>query len=306
MVAHFKKYANPSAVVYPVTRDIVEIELGRRKPWFREGRQRDDECHYAVCPYCHNPIQLKGIYRRHETSPRPYGSHTGKAEEGFAHFNLTDLECCPYRIKDHAVNKHARREMGEAATVLINLVIDEFDRIVLLLRDAFGFPFSNRFARIMLEQWFSSKGYLYEGAHLRNLPWIIAYLGPSQSLYSQYVGKNEALAAKIKGKVASAVITDAGQLRFTEGKWGRLDLQCLHHRTRISDKSHEITEQMTLRVQDFTHTNDPGKAPLVYSKIIHFDPARFEHLLQPQGKYAKRNQDLLDIAITIGKKWGFR
>lgn len=105
------------------------------------------------------------------------------------------------------LKKDDRRVMGEVAGQLVKQAVEEFDRIVLILRDDFGFPFSNRFAGKMLDQWFSSKGYLYTGAHLRNLPWMIAYFGPTESLYGQYIGKNSELVNAIKEQVLGEKIT---------------------------------------------------------------------------------------------------
>ncbi|RMR74350.1 hypothetical protein [Pseudomonas savastanoi] len=141
MVAHFK--VTPGRVpAHRVNRDNVEELLGRRAPWFRPGKHRSEDRHYAVCPY---------------------------------------------KIKASARSKSNRRAPGPVSQELIDLAITEFDRIVLILRTDFGFSFSDRFAGRMLDQWLDSEGYLYTGAHLRNLPWMIAYFGPAQSLYGQYV-----------------------------------------------------------------------------------------------------------------------
>lgn len=227
MVAHFK-VSTGATTVHKITRDNVEALLGRRPPWFRQGQARGDDRHYAACPYCDNAVQLKGLYRRDESSPQPYGSHVGKPLNGFP-FDEFDLEFCLFRLKSKTYGKASRRPMGEATKRLICLAVTEFDRIVLILRDDFGFPFSINFAGKMLNQWFDSKGYLYSGAHLRNLPWMIAYFGPSQSLFGQPVGGNTELANGISQIVPHARITDSGRLEKGVG-WFRLDLQCLHHK----------------------------------------------------------------------------
>jgi hypothetical protein len=277
--------------------------LGRRRPWFRQGQSRDDDRHYAVCPYCDNPVQLKGLYRRQENSTRPHGSHTGGPIDGFPNFSEIDLAFCPYRIKKQSHSKTSRRNMGPAAKQLIHLAVSEFDRIVLLLRDDFGFPFSSQFAGNMLEQWFDSKGYLYTGAHLRNLPWIIAYFGPTQSLYGQFIDNNVDLTNSIRERVTGATISDSGQLLKSKA-WFRVELQCLHHRVGdATTSSAALSEHITLRVQDFTNTNTPEKAPVLYKKKIIFDPDRFERLINTPVDRAKRYPPLLEIAEKISEKW---
>ncbi|PRA81782.1 hypothetical protein CQ054_20085 [Ochrobactrum sp. MYb29] len=306
VVVNFKMHAGASAAVYEITKDIVEETLGRREPWFRKGQVRDSDRHYAVCPYCDNPIQLKGLYPKRDNSSRPHGSHTGKPQQGFPHFNQLDLQFCPYKIASRSHDKNSRRQMGEAAQLIIELAINEFDRIVYLLRKDFGFQFSEQFAGNMLDSWFEAKGYLYTGAHLRNLPWMVAYFGPTQSLYRQYVGLNETLTSSIRSRVEGAVISEQGQFSCLPEKWRRLDLQCYHHSATLDDDTGKLTERMKLRVQDFTNTNDPTEAPLIYSKIVTFDPDAFERLIRTRVKNPYRNQSLLEIANTIAQKWRFR
>lgn len=300
MVAHFKVRAGRISA-HTITKENVEDLLGRRPPWFRQGKLREDDRHFAVCPYCDNPIQLKGLYKRLDSSPRPYGSHTGNAIDGF-HFNALDLEFCPYKLTNHAHGKEQRREMGPVAMQLIDIAISEFDRIVLILRDDFGFCFSDAFAGKMLDQWFDSEAYLYIGAHLRNLPWMIAYFAPAMNLYGQPVGQNSELVALISKMVPQAKISEAG--RLDKGKsWYSLDLQCLRHKVE-AEADGTLTESLTLRVQDFTMTNEASNAPTVYKKQIVFNPERFEALIHTQPERAHRNEGLLKLALAIAKKRG--
>lgn len=301
MVAHFKVSAGRGPV-YEITRENVEELLGRRAPWFRQGRHRGDDRHYAVCPYCDTPIQLKGLYRKREDSPRPYGSHTGQEIAGLA-FNLLDMKFCPYLTENRHPHRDARREAGPVAAELIDMAIAEFDRIVLILRDDFGFPFSGRLAGRMLEQWFDSQGYLYVGANLRNLPWMVAYFAPALDLFGQPVGKNAELADQIRTHVPQAHVAESGSLEKGEA-WYAIGLQSLHHK--IGEQDGVLVESMTLRVQDFTKTNEPAQAPTLYRKSIVFDPDRFERLIHTPQSRARRNDALLDLARQIAERRGFR
>jgi hypothetical protein len=300
MVAHFKVSAE-HVPVHRITKENVEDLLGRRAPWFRQGKLRGEGRHFAACPYCGNPIQFMGLYKRQENSPRPYGSHSGVAIEGFS-FNALDLEYCPYKLKNLAHGKMQRRQMGPIAKQMIEIAISEFDRIVLILRDDFGFNFSDAFAEQMLEQWFDSEAYLYTGAHLRNLPWMVAYFAPAMNLFGQLVAKNAELTCKIRAKVPQAKISDSGRLD-KGSSWYTLNLQCLHHSVRIEEADGTLVESLTLRVQDFTEANEPSKAPIVYRKQIIFNPERFEALIHTPPERAKRNESLLMRAQTIAKKW---
>jgi hypothetical protein len=301
MVAHFKVNAG-CVPAHTITKENVEELLGRRIPWFQQGQFRGDDRHFAICPYCDNPIQLKGVYKRQENSPRPYGSHTGYAIDGFP-FDALDLEFCPYKLTNHAHDKDQRRQLGPMATQLIYTAISEFDRIVLILRDDFGFFFSDAFAGQMLDQWFDSEAYLYTGAHLRNLPWMVAYFAPALNLFGQLIAKNAELTAQIREKVPQAKISDVGRLN-RGSLWYALYLQCLHHKVAVNEAAGTLVESLTIRVQDFTQTNEAASAPTIYRKQIVFYPERFEGLMHTPQERAQRNESLLSLAKTIAKKRG--
>ncbi|QXT34844.1 hypothetical protein KV697_13775 [Sphingomonas sanguinis] len=285
-----------------ITPHVVEADLGRRHPWLQKGRTRDGDSHFAVCPYCENPIQLKGLYHRNAGGTRPYGSHVGEPVEGFA-FDGADHEFCPFRYKRDRPDRNARRPRGAMGMHLVEMAVSEFDRIVLILREDLGFRFSNLFARRMLEQWFDSGGYLYTGAHLRNLPWMIAYFGPSQNLFGQPIGRNGDMAAAVRKIVPNAVISDEGRLVGGES-WIRLDLQCLHHRIEAKPDG-TLEERMDATVRDFTDTNVPERAPLVHRSRITFRPEAFEALVNTAPGKARRDEKLLEIAALVaGEKIG--
>lgn len=302
MVVRFKVLAG-LRTVHKITRANVESFLGRDAPWFQPGQDRGDDRYFAVCPYCNTPIQIKALYKRTTDSPQPYGSHTGKPITGFS-FSELDLKFCPYRRKKQSFSKDVRKEMSEVSKQLIHLAITEFDRIVLILRDDFGFRFSDKFALKMLDQWFDSQAYRYEGAHLRNLPWMIAYFGPAQNLFGQPVKENEDLCTLITKKVRGASISETGRLEKGQ-EWYQLKLQCLWHKLVMTGESSEIDEQLLLRIKDYTKTNIPDQAPTVYEKVIVFNPERFEALMHVPADRAKRNDLLLAEAAKLGKKWGY-
>ncbi|WP_162878025.1 hypothetical protein [Trinickia diaoshuihuensis] len=225
----------------------------------------------------------------------------GTPIEGFE-FDQIDLEHCPFRLSRKSHGKSDRREMGPVARQLIELAVSEFARIVLILRDDFSFRFSDAFAERMLDQWFDSCGFCYTGAHLRNLPWMIAYFGPAQPLFGQAIGANAELADRVREKVPQASVSESGRLERGSA-WFAIDLQCLHHRMEVEADTGELHESMKLRVQDFTASNDATVAPTIYQKQIIFAPDRFERLIHTPKERARRDAGLLERAQTIAAKW---
>lgn len=280
---------------YPVFRvepGEVEQRIGRQSPWFVPG---SSDRHFAVCPYCDNPIQLKALYNRTERSPAPYGSHVRRSLPGFV-FCEQSLDRCPHVSKSRSHASSKAGGLDEMAEELIDLAITEFDRIVLILRDDLGFRFSDAFALRMLERWLSSEGYAYEGAHLRNLPWMILYFGGSANLYGQPIQTNGGLADAIVGSVPFAMFDKAKRLKG-EGGYFRVELQALNHNVVVEED--EVFESLEVRVVDYTDRKSADDSNEVFRFKIDFTPDRFEGLIHTPAGRAKRNQRLLDLATSL-------
>lgn len=294
MVLRFK-LRTEDRVSYKISKDEVETRIARNRPWFVAGTERRDDRHYAVCPWCDNPIQLKALYRR-DTTKRPHGSHTGKPQAGVGRFDLSRQLDCPYRLTRQPRGKDERKAAGGPDAALIAFARDEFDRIVLTLRRDLGVRFSNEAAGRMLRSWMDNSGFLYRYINFRNLPWMIAYLSVPLNLYRQR-GFTAEMRASITEKVSSAGFDKDDRLQST-APWLVLTLQSLHHRIR-REPDDTIDESMKLWVKDYSATNDPTSAPLVYETVVTFDHDRFERLVATPPDRARRDHGLLEIAKQI-------
>jgi hypothetical protein len=299
MVARFKPGFGRQPV-YDITQENVERFLGKKRPWLQQGRQRGEERNFAICPGCDTPIQLIGLYKQTGDGRGPYGSHTGGAVDGFT-FELEDMLSCPYYHKNIGKDLEThKRKMGPLTRKIIDTAISEFDRIVLILQDGFGFAFSEKFVGRMINQWFDAEGYLYFNVSLRNLPWMFAYFSPAQNLMGQAVAENCELKKAIEEKVPQARFS--GQGRLDKGvAWYQIMLQCLLHK--INDSTGE--EHMLLRVLDYTNTIYPEKAPLIYKKVINFDMNRFEKLINTPPERARRGEKWLRLIHGIATEREF-
>ena len=300
MVVQFKLHPGTDSI-YEIEKDTIEEVIGRRPPWFVEGQHRDDDAHFAVCPYCDNPIQLKAIYRRKINSPRPYGSHVGKPVVGFTYDGSLD-GFCPYQLKTRPLQREARREPSQFGKELRELAINQFDRIIHVLKSDLGFKPGPTLCASMLRVWLLSRGYDYEGAHRRNLPWMIAYLSKAESLYYQYIGGNAVLARAIRERAPKALISEQGQLGRSE-HFVKIDMQFLHHK--IEEQSdNTLRETIRMRVQDFTETNDARYAPTLFDETIVMRPERFERLIGLDDNHPNRDHKLIALAKRVAEEVG--
>jgi hypothetical protein len=282
-------------MIFPIDPKNIEDMIGRNWPWFVAGIPPDVDRHHAVCPYCDNPVRIKALYRRTDNSPRPYGQHTGVPQPGFF-FDAIRHKHCPYVLKKNTRPSDERRAFDPMAEELIQLTVSEFDRIILILEDDYGFPISVKLAEEMLRGWFGLQGYLYTGAHLRNVPWMVGYFGGSAALYGRKLGANPDLVKAITDNVAGAIIDHNGQL-LRDGPQFKVTMQTLHHRTTFDHQA--LIETMAVRVQDYTRANEPSKAPTLHTYQITFDPEKFEALMNTAPSRAYRNEKLLQIAQKV-------
>jgi hypothetical protein len=68
MVAQFK-VSTGDTEAHPINRETVEYLLAGQFPWFQRNPERRVDQYFAVCPWCNNPVQLKGLYRKQDNSP---------------------------------------------------------------------------------------------------------------------------------------------------------------------------------------------------------------------------------------------
>lgn len=289
--------------VWPITTDNVETAIARTSPWYQLDENGRDERFFAVCPFCNNVIQIKGLYKNSGRQP-PYGSHLGQAKPEIAPFRPLALQTCPTLAKP-GLKPSDRRAAGELDRPILALIRSQFDRMILILREDFGVNFSAKAAERLLDDFLSARGWLYSGIHLHNLPWMLAYLARPLNLYGQFLRigsvEGEGLVQALRTSVVGAILTPEGQLRSSGPRFS-LRLQLLHHK-RLPLKSNNFEEAITLRILDFSATNTPADAPTLLRRKLIIDPLRLTSLIHAKQN-TRRNDQLLAIAERlIPKEW---
>lgn len=190
MVGYFKRMHDDRRD-YEIDRDTAERVLGRNFPWYRPRGQ--DHVYLAVCARCDNPIRLIGLYTGGVT---PHGRHVGRTTTGFPFFDQVSNDFCAYD-RPRTIDKADRREISDFGRKIIRIAVEEFDRAIYVLSEALGFHVSAPLAEEMLRDWIAAEGYLYTGAHLRNIPWMLAYFSKRQSLFGRQIRRNDELVEAI-------------------------------------------------------------------------------------------------------------
>jgi hypothetical protein len=272
----------------PIDKDEFERETCRREPWYQlKGDAKD--AYFAVCPACDNPVQLIGLYKLPPNHTKPHGRHLRQGVPGLAPNDPEARENCPYfSPRQHEPTARKARFDGVPRKI-VELLIEQFDRVVYVLEKQTGLSFSKAMLEKMLARYKGGRGFLYTGAALRNVPWIFAYMSDATDLFGQRVTGNDALQEALK-LVSGAEISPEGRLVplvSAAGKKQFFDVKVsfIHHRMKKEGEEGGLVESMKMVVSDL----QGRQLREIHSQVIEFDHDFFERLIQlPEGKGTRR------------------
>lgn len=289
MVLTFKLYpADTNA--YSIDKVTFERITRNSKPWYVEGAKRATVQRYGVCPWCDNPVQLRGLITNGPAKRRPDGAHVNRRVDGFAIFDGHRLENCPYQRRGRPYEAHERLPPSETSLKIRRLAVEQFDRALLILKQDLGINLSNRLAQRLLASFLKNSIWAYTGASLRNVPWMLALFAPSLPLKGQYLREGSELY-----DIMASELGENGQVPVSNG----YGFFCTNHQVRI-ERDQTIRESIDLLVSDFSRPCRPADAPIVLLKTIHIDHAKFERLAGLPANHPNRDHGLLAIAQELG------
>ena len=277
----------------PVIKEVFEKETEmNEQPYYQviNGEVRV----FAQCPACENPVQLIGLYKTIEK--RPYAKHTGKNIAGFPAFNYEQYELCPYRTKKVYDNNEKRTLTKDPlALEILTILKENFDRIVYLLKKQFGINFSLSFMEETLKKYLAMQGYIYRGATMENIPWVLLYLSLNRNLYGQSIRKDSFIYTELKeqqyGIKFQEVSDESVKVVGFDCGFARLGFFLTDHRSEPRDGI--LYESISFIVT--IEKNNSGISERLLVKTIVFDHDYFFNLIN-YGNDKYRNQKLLDLA----------
>ncbi|TCA89202.1 hypothetical protein [Rhizobium leguminosarum] len=289
------------AADFEVTADSAEEVLGREFPWYQ--RVADKWTYFAVCPRCDNPVKLVALYSAIQTA---HGRHENKPVRGFDHFDLEDMTWCATKLP-RTPDKQQRRGLTPLSKAIIRVMVEDFDRAVLVLSDALGFRISKDLATDFLAAWFDAEGYCYVGANLTNIPWMLAYFSPTRSLVGRYIHGNADLVERILDRVPGATLSADGRLGYAEKTFISVTFEFIRHEV-VRGEDGAVAEAMTMRVKRGSEREGVREMVPLLRQVIAFDEARFSTLRSVPEDRAHRNNTLLSIAKKmadqrLGEGW---
>jgi len=154
--------------------------------------------YYALCPKCHNPIQLIGVFRKRKVGA--HGKHTGQDVSGIGTFDKREYDFCPYAI--HAGYTWLGYKDDTEITGLEKDIVKKtelyFDRGLYFLERSIGVRFPSDVKRYMVLSYFANEGYRYRIATRDNFPMPVLEIAFRQPLTRMPVEKDSWIVQALK------------------------------------------------------------------------------------------------------------
>lgn len=279
--------------IYNINIDTVGEILGKEAPYY--GHKADGEgTYFAVCPACDNPVQLIGIFRNSpETGSKPYARHYPKDIVGLAKYDEAEYLDCPYSNKNWSTNtkRSPESKMGQN---IIELLKEQFDRVIYILEQDLEIKISKETARKMLQEYLACEGWTYRAATMNNLPWKFAETGCARPLFGRWILVGGELERALRSKCPEVELVPTSNSRYVKVMCNDkqfVSLQYFLHKHHCRLEEEHLCESITMRVynsDDAEHT--------VFEKEISINTEYFMNLISLPAERCKRNEGLLSIA----------
>jgi len=296
---YFKVQARRMAERYEITSEEFTKRTARKKP-FEQCISGSTLSQFAICPSCLNPIQLIGINKTINCAP--YGRHTGKTIPGLPTWNYYKYKYCPFSKKEDKRNPNdkERLKISEDVIELYNMLKNQFDRVVYVIRNELYIDCSEKFWIKALKQFVSSEAFCYPWLTETNLPYIFAYIGMQHlpllgqkfmigtDLYDALCSRNNVKFVYLKDKDGNDLKESKYRRLSHCGDYVKLCFRFTNHKQQAYDGK-ELKETMLFCIDDLQANTT------IYEKTISFDETYFMNIIA-SGKEEKRQKWLLDIA----------
>jgi len=275
--------------VHKIEKNQFESDTLRAYPWYQDNAQ-GSPAQFAVCPACDNPIQIIALYRlRGRNSPVCHGRHVSRDVPGLVDYSQAAYDLCPYANPNLQLEPTMRRNGDDPmGRVLLQLLREQFDRVIYIISKVTGIRISESLAHDMLEIFLGMRGHLYVGANICNLPWIFAYLSNAQNLFGRVIKADSPLRCDLE-KHKKICFNEKGQIQNAPGE--RVDLLrfCFMHHA-VGHSAPSIKETIQFVVSE-------GET-ILYQETLIIDPMYFHNLVNLPPERARRQQQFLDIAAA--------
>ena len=287
---------------YTITEQNFFEVTGNEPPYCVKGANGERRL-YAVCPLCDNPIQIIGLYKdTPEAGRKPYGRHNKGTIPHLAQYDEGEYLDCPYANPNRKTLSKYRRPESKIGRQIYDLLREQFDRVIYLLKKDTGIFISEATAAYMLKEYLGDRGYLYRVATLYNLPWSFAFGTLPKKLYGRKIIQGSELHKALHEHCPDVIFIGESKDEYVQVKpRGKRNLGLYYafynfrqHQGSDTDDSENIVETV-----DFVVYRSQGVRKIlteIYKKTITINPDYFMNLVCLAEEKAYRNETLLNLA----------
>ncbi|MGL4209599.1 MAG: hypothetical protein ACRCTY_09465, partial [Candidatus Adiutrix sp.] len=264
------KLAIGASSVYKIEQTNFE-EGNLKKPPFYSFNKKGEPVYYAICPRCDNPIPIIGLYK----SKNPYGRHLPHSIHGLANYDQEAYDFCPYACPQlkSPTEKLKKTKLDGLPQRILNILKEQFDRVIYLLSKSIGIVITDKLAKAMLEKYLRTEGFLYYQAAITNIPWVFGYMSHSQSLYGRIIKEGTPLRAAIEAKLPDAIFSEKNQLFSKSKNFMQITFCFIKHQ--LPFKNQTLNESF-----DFVVSAGEGTPPQeIYRETLIVDETYFLNLI---------------------------
>jgi len=285
--------------IWPILRTSYETATGQNKKYKRKSRS--GLSYFAVCPICDNPIQLIGLYRdTAESGRKPYGKHCRHTVPDLAEYDEDAYLDCPYSDPNRTPPTSRCKLESRISKQILQLLHDQFDRVMYILSKDTGIYFSQAMAEKMLQSYISREGWSFRDAASYNLPWTFVEGQAALPLFGQRIRKGCALYDAIAANCPTVCFDestggDSVRIQRNPGQYVDLNFTFVSHIHTVQED--HLNESIDLWV----HSGEPPDLKTVYRAPLQIQTDYFLNLIALSDERSHRNQRLLEIAHELLK-----
>lgn len=285
---------------YDINVNTFETKTEKKFPYYRLREKTDDVSQFAVCPACNNPIQIIGLYIKLAHTNSPYGRHYSTSIPQLVEYHQENYDFCPLRKDRKPYSYEARKsELDQSAINIVHILVNHFDKVIYFIRKHIGIFISDALAKSMLRYYFTSKGYLYPGATLLNVPLMFAYFSGTYHLNGRIIFSGTLKKQLLDKKL----VTFDGKKLST---FNDISFCFRNHLAELED-GHNLTEKLTFSI---ALKEKDGSIKNIYSQLIEFDPIYCRRLfnytsLNESNEQKEHSRELINSARRIAEEFGF-
>lgn len=237
-----------------LTRENYIQQTQKKYPYY-QSPENGKNSYYAICPLCHNPIQIINLFGRQYQEKYTgkvslHGRHCRKSIPDLAQYSQENYDCCPlhhpraFGIEEIRNNEKINEEIRQ-------IIVSNRIQICRDIREITGVLLTNSNISQIIDNYLAAGEYRYAHTHQYNIPYSILYTREAISIFGQKLWDSQ-MGEQIKQAIANNsnyFSVEDDRIKKNTDKYVDIYLLVCNHVINRDD------QYITLRVMESHHDN---------------------------------------------------